>query len=64
MEILLTESQFNLLMETTSGLDDFMSTVINKYPEVKEFKDVLEKFIVDSDCGKLTIEPMKMVLHK
>lgn len=49
-------------METTSGLDDFMSTVINKYPEVKEFKDVLEKFIVDSDCGKLTIEPMKMGL--
>jgi hypothetical protein len=62
MKILLTESQFNLLMEMTSGLNDFMSTVINKYPEVEEFRDELEKFIVDSDCGKLTIEPMKMGL--
>jgi len=60
MKILLTESQFKLLMEITSGLEDFMSTVIDKYPEVEQFKDVLEKFIVDSDCGKLTIEPMKM----
>lgn len=62
MKILLTESQFNLLMETTSGLEDFMNTVINKYPEVEEFRDALEKFIVDSDCGKLTIEPMKLGL--
>jgi len=62
MKILLTESQFNLLMEMTSGLEDFMSTVINKYPEVEEFRDELEKFIVDSDCGKLTIEPMKLGL--
>lgn len=62
MKILLTESQFKLLMETTSGLEDFMGTVIDKYPEVEQFKDVLEKFIVDSDCGKLTIEPMKMGL--
>ena len=62
MKILLTEAQFNLLMETTSGLEDFMNTVINKYPEVEEFKDALEKFIVDSDCGKLTIEPIKMGL--
>ena len=49
-----------LILEETQGLDSFMEKLIETYPKVKEFSDVMKKFIEDSDCKKIEFSKFKM----
>jgi hypothetical protein len=53
MNILITENQFIRITEQVAQLDSFMSKLINKFPEVEEFKDKLMDFIINSGCKKI-----------
>jgi hypothetical protein len=59
MNIVLTESQyFKLLNEETGGLDLFIDQIVNKYPEITEYKDTLKNNIESSGCHNIGFEPM------
>ena len=50
MKILLTENQLLFLIkESTSGLDKFMLTVTNKFPQLTDYVDVIKNFIESLD---------------
>ena len=59
MKIILTEQQYKLLIEQTGGLDNFLSQLVKRYPEVKNFKTDLENFIINSDCKKIEFASFK-----
>jgi hypothetical protein len=61
MNIVLTESQyFKLLNEETGGLDLFIGQIVNKYPEIEEYRDILKNNIESSGCRNISFEPMSM----
>jgi hypothetical protein len=60
MNILITENQFKLITEQVNKLDTFISKLINIYPEVENFKNDLEKFIIDSNCKKIEFTNFKI----
>ena len=61
MKIVLTESQYyKLLNEETGGLDLFIDQIVNKFPEVEEYKDVVKSNIEKSGCHNIGFEPMSM----
>jgi hypothetical protein len=61
MNIVLTESQyFKLLNEETGGLDSFIDQIVNKYPEIEEYRDILKNNIESSGCRNISFEPMSM----
>ena len=49
-----------LLNEETEGVKDFLETIIKKHPEVKDFYDVLLKFIEESECKRINFSKFKM----
>lgn len=60
MKISLTKKQFtNLLLEETIGLDSFFNQVIEKYPQIESYIDVIKKFIINSDCKKIEVNKVK-----
>lgn len=68
MNILITENQLIRITEQVAQLDTFMSKLINKFPEVEDFKDKLMEFIINSGCKKIefanfNIPAMGMALH-
>jgi hypothetical protein len=59
MNILLTEQQLNkLLLEEAIGIDSFIDLMVEKYPQSKDYVDVIKKFIEDSDCKRIDVGPM------
>ena len=61
MKIVLTESQYyKLLNEETGGLDLFIDQIVNKFPEVEEYKDVVKSNIEKSGCHNIGFESMSM----
>jgi hypothetical protein len=69
MKYILTESQYRkLIVEETSGIDDFMQRIIETYPETKEYSDKIKSFIENSGCKKIEVSKFKypalgMALH-
>lgn len=60
MKIILTESQYRkLIVEQTSGIDDFMQRIIETYPETKEYSDKIKSFIENSGCKKIEVSKFK-----
>jgi hypothetical protein len=59
MKILINEHQFNLIKEQTEGLESFVDTIINKFPEAKDYKDVILKSIINSGCKKIEFAHFK-----
>jgi hypothetical protein len=61
--ILLTEEQLsylvNLIKESTEGIDEFISLVKEKYKISDEHLDMIKQFILNSDCKKINVEPIK-----
>lgn len=56
MNIFISENQLkNLLLEETAGLDSFISMVVEKYPQSKDYVDVIKEFIVNSNCRKIEV---------
>lgn len=49
-----------LLNEETEGVKDFLETIIKKHPEVKDFYDVLLKFIEESECKRINFSKFKV----
>jgi len=60
MKLMITETQYKLLTEAVEGLDEFKKITLENYPEIIEYWDVIEKFIRDSECKKIEIEPIKI----
>ena len=61
MNIILTESQYlKLLNEETGGLDLFIDQIVEKFPEVGDYRDVIKSNIEKSGCHNIGFEPMSM----
>lgn len=61
MNIILTESQYyKLLNEETGGLDSFIDQIVNKFPEIDEYRDILKNNIEGSNCHNIGFERMTM----
>lgn len=59
MKILISNTQLkNIIFEETMGIDSFIDLMINKYPQSKDYVDVIKKFIEDSDCKRIDVGPM------
>lgn len=66
MKYLITESQYNLLLEQISGLDGLIDKISQTYKEIgesdkkQEYIDMIEKFISDSGVKNILVEEIKM----
>lgn len=62
--IIVTEEQLShlvsLIKESTEGIDEVLHKIKETYKISEEFLDVIKKFILDSNCRKISIEPIKM----
>jgi hypothetical protein len=59
MKYIITESQYRLLTEETSGVDDFIGQMVEKYPEVEGYYDQIKSFIENSGCHKIEVASFK-----
>lgn len=59
MRYIITESQYRLLTEETSGVDDFIGQMVEKYPEVEGYSDQIKSFIENSGCHKIEVASFK-----
>ena len=61
MNILLTESQYKrLLNEETNGLDIFIQKIVDSFPSVGEYTDIIKNNIEASNCQKIEFSDMSM----
>jgi hypothetical protein len=61
MKIIIPESQYNLLVEQIVGLEGLLDRMEQEYPQIRpEDVEVIEKFITDSNVGRILVEPIKM----
>jgi hypothetical protein len=60
MKYILTESQYNLLLEQTSGLDEFLVKVKETYNIDDEFINKIKEFVVNSDCKRIIVQNIRM----
>lgn len=56
MNLIITESQYKLLVENIEGLDTFKSKAITSYPEIEDFWDVIDNFIRNSEVKKIEVK--------
>jgi hypothetical protein len=60
MRIVITERQLNnLISPNVEGLEDLMNQIIDKFPEVEDYKDRLIDFINKSNCQKIEFATMQ-----
>ena len=59
MRYIITESQYRLLTEETSGVDDFIGQMVEKYPEVEGYSNQIKSFIENSGCHKIEVASFK-----
>ena len=60
MKYIITESQYHkLIVEQTSGIDDFMKRIIETYPTTKDYSDKIKSFIENSGCKKIEVSKFK-----
>jgi hypothetical protein len=59
MNIILNESQYlKLLNEETGGLDSFIDQMVNRFPHLDDYRDVIKRNIENSKCQNISFEPM------
>jgi hypothetical protein len=67
MKIIITESQYKLLLEATEGLDEFLETLKNELKLSDELIDEVKSIFEKTDCKKVSFEnlsgPMGLALH-
>jgi len=67
MKILLTESQYTLLLEATEGLDEFLKTLKTELKLSDELIDEVKSIFEKTDCKKVSFEmlsgPDGLALH-
>lgn len=60
MKYIITESQYRkLIVEETSGIDDFMKRIIETYPTTEDYSDKIKSFIENSGCKKIEVSKFK-----
>ena len=60
MRIVITERQLNnLISPNVEGLEDLMNQIIDKFPEVEDYKDKLIDLINKSNCKKIEFATMQ-----
>jgi hypothetical protein len=56
MKVIINEKQLeNLILEETLGLDNFLLMVVDKFPQCKDYIDVIQEFIVNSNCRRIEV---------
>jgi len=60
MKYILNETQYNLVLEQTSGLDEFLDKVKEKYNINDDFIGKIKQFILNSDCKKIMVQNIRM----
>ena len=60
MKYILNETQYNLVLEQTSGLDEFLDKVKEKYNINDDFISKIKQFILNSDCKKIMVQNIRM----
>ena len=60
MKYILNETQYNLVLEQTSGLDEFFVIVKEKYDIDDDFINKIKQFILNSDCKKIMVQNIRM----
>lgn len=61
MKYIITESQYNLLVEQIVGLEGLLDRMKQEYPQIRpQDVEMVEKFITDSNVGRILVEPIKM----
>lgn len=60
MRIILSERQYNLIMESVEGLDEFITQVIETFPEAKDMKDEIKSIIEKSNCPKIEFKSIRV----
>jgi hypothetical protein len=56
MKVIINEKQLeNLILEETLGLDNFLLMIVEKYPQSKGYIDVIQEFIVNSNCRRIEV---------
>lgn len=60
MKYILNETQYNLVLEQTSGLDEFLVKVKEKYNIDDDFIEKIKQFILNSDCKKIMVQNIRM----
>jgi len=67
MKIIITESQYKLLLEATEGLDEFLETLKNELKLSDELIDEVKSIFEKTDCKKVSFEnlsgPDGLALH-
>lgn len=61
MRIILSERQYNLIMESVEGLDEFITQVIETFPEAKDMKDEIKSIIEKSNCPKIEFKSIRVL---
>jgi len=62
IQIIITENQFRILKEEMEGLNEFKLRTLKRFPEIKDFWEVIEKFIVNSECKKIELASIPYAL--
>jgi hypothetical protein len=67
MKIIITESQYKLLLEATEGLDEFLETLKNELKLSDKLIDEVKSIFEKTDCKKVSLEmlsgPDGLALH-
>lgn len=67
MKIIITETQYKLLLEATEGLDEFLNTLKEKFNLSDELIDEVKSIFEKADCQKVSFEslmgPTGLALH-
>jgi hypothetical protein len=59
MNIILNESQYlKLLNEETGGLDLFIDQMVNRFPQLGDYQNIIKRNIENSNCQNISFEPM------
>lgn len=62
MNIVINENQFGSILNESNSVDNFLGIVKNKYPETKKFINLIEKFILESNCRRIEVFDFKQGL--
>lgn len=60
MKIIITEQQYRLLTEETSGIDDVLSQILNRFPQLEPHIDRIKNDIEKSDCQNIEFANIKV----
>jgi hypothetical protein len=60
MKIIITEQQYRLLIEETSSIDDVLSQILNRFPELEPHINRIKDDIEKSDCQNIEFSNIRV----